>query len=127
MANSAMPADNRTARVNLLVTKVLEIDEPEWCAGHGDDTAHFKPDISHYGPEHVIEINGIQTCRAMLAQSPYSVHASTTPELYVEDGSLTGSYTPDEVEQLADALVETAARLRALGRDLARILDGGQA
>ncbi|MCI3272131.1 DUF6907 domain-containing protein [Streptomyces cylindrosporus] len=127
MAHSAMPDDHRTAQVKVLVTKSLKIDEPDWCVGHAGDRAEFKVDITHYGPEHSIEINGITTCRAMLAQSPYSETSSPAPVLYVEDGDITGSYTPDEVEQLADALTETATRLRTLGRNLAEILDGGTA
>ena len=127
MANSAMPHDPRTVHVNLLVTKTLEVEEPDWCAGHGDATAQFKPDITHYGPEHLIEHGGFEMLRAMIAQSPYSEHASTEPALYVEDGSVTGSYTPAEVEQLATALEMAAVQLRALGHQLAEILDGGAA
>jgi hypothetical protein len=114
----------RTANVNLLVTKSLEIDEPDWCTGH-DDQAQFKADITHYGPEHVIAADGFPLFRAMLAQSPFAELAPSTVGLYVEQLDLTGSYTPDEVEELADALVEAAARLRTLSRELAHILEGG--
>jgi hypothetical protein len=116
----------RTAIVKVFVTKPLEIDEPDWCAGHPDDHAQYKVDITHYGPEHTIEVNGIETLKAMVASSPFSEH-SPGPVLYVEEGNLTGSYTPAEVEELADALVETAEQLRALGRQLAEILAGGTA
>ena len=114
----------RTVAVNILTTKAVEIPEPAWCAGHRDDRAEFKTDITHYGPEHVIEAAGIETLKAMLASSPFSEHAPG-PVLYIEEGSITGSYTPDEVEELADALVESAAQLRALCRELARIIAGG--
>lgn len=119
-----MSTEPRTAVVNVFVTKPMQIDEPDWCAGHPDDRAQYKVDITHYGPEHVIEANGIQTLRVILASSPFSEH-QPGPVLYVENGDLTGSYTPDEVEQLADALVESADQLRALGRQLAAILAGG--
>lgn len=119
-----MSTEPRTATVNVFVTKPLTIDEPDWCAGHPDDQAQYKVDITHNGPEHVIEANGFQTLRAIIASSPFSQH-QPKPVLYVEDGDLTGSYTPDEVEQLADALVQTAEQLRALGRQLAEVLDGG--
>jgi hypothetical protein len=115
----------RTVNVNLLITKSLEIDEPDWCVGDHGDGAQFKPDITHHGPEHVIAAGDFDLFRAMLAQTPYAEHATRTVELYVEQQDVTGSYTPDQVEQLADALVESADRLRALGRDLARILAGG--
>ncbi|MET8765838.1 hypothetical protein [Streptomyces sp. NPDC004658] len=115
----------RTATVNLLVTKTLEIDEPDWCIGHRTDEAQFKPDVTHYGPEHTVEVNGFRVLQAVLSQSPYAEHSSPDPVLYVEEGDFTGSYTPDGVEQLADALTAAADRLRTLGRDLAEILDGG--
>ncbi|MFD7791009.1 DUF6907 domain-containing protein [Streptomyces sp. NPDC059759] len=115
----------RTATVNLLVTKNLEIDEPDWCTGHRIDRAQFKVDISHTGPEHAVEINGFPILVAMLSQAPYAERASAALCLYVEQADFTGSYTPDEVEQLADALVQAAAQLRGLGRGLADLLDGG--
>lgn len=117
----------RTATVNVLVTKALEIPEPEWCTGHRTDQAQFKADVTHYGPEHSIEVNGFPILQAMLAQSPYAEHASPDTALYVETGDFTGSYNPDDVEQLADALAQAAEQLRALGRDLGEILDGGAA
>jgi hypothetical protein len=116
----------RTVNVDLLVTKSLEIDEPDWCAGHHGDGAQFKPDITHYGPEHTIAANGIPVCRALISQAPFaSSEENREVCLYVEECDFTGSYTPDEVEQLANALVLAADRLRALGLDLTRILDGG--
>ncbi|MHC3471197.1 DUF6907 domain-containing protein [Streptomyces sp. 7R007] len=122
-----MSSEPRTAVVNVFVTRPLEIDEPDWCTGHPTDAlAQYKVDITHYGPEHTIQVNGIETLKAMLASSPFSQH-SPGPVLYIEEGNLTGSYAPNEVDQLADALVETADQLRALGRQLAEILAGGTA
>lgn len=115
----------RTAIVNLLVTKTLEIDEPDWCTGHRTDRAQYKPDITHYGPEHIIEINGHQILRAMLAQSPYAQRSPRDTVLYVEEGNFTGSYSPAGIQQLADALIQAGEQLHALGRDLAEILAGG--
>jgi hypothetical protein len=114
----------RTAVVNVFVTKPLEIDEPDWCAGHTEPHAQYKVDISHDGPEHVIAPSGEEMFRALLTQAPYcSVDDSIG--LYVEVADLTGTRTPDEVEQLATDLAAAAEQLRALGRDLARILAGG--
>ncbi|MFK0151180.1 DUF6907 domain-containing protein [Streptomyces sp. NPDC090493] len=123
-----MSTEPRTAVVNILVTKPLEIDEPDWCKGHSNDRAEFKPDITHYGTEHVMAApNGDALLRVMLAQAPYSEHFATTVELYVEAGDFTGGCDPEGIEELADSLVDAAAKLRALGRQLARILDGGAA
>ncbi|MCH0555795.1 hypothetical protein [Streptomyces sp. MUM 16J] len=120
-----MSTEPRNAIVNVLVTKALEIPEPDWCAGHHTDQAQFKPDITHYGPEHAVEINGFRVLQAMLSQSPYAEYASPDTVLYVESGDFTGSYSPDEVFQLADALATAAEQLRTLGLDLASILAGG--
>ncbi|MBN0043101.1 hypothetical protein JS756_03020 [Streptomyces actuosus] len=115
----------RTATVSVLVAKALEIDEPDWCAGHHDDRAQYKVDITHYGPEHNVAAHDYGLFKAMLAQSPYAERASRDVALYIEQQDITGSYTPDEAEQLADALVACADQLRALGRELAAILAGG--
>lgn len=125
MANSATPDAARTASVNVFVHKPLEIDEPEWCAGHpADAPAQYKVDISHDGPEHVIAPGGREMFRASLTQAPFS-NVDRTLGLYVESLDMIGTYTPDEVEQLAADLEAAATELRALGRQLAEILAGG--
>lgn len=122
-----MSIEPRTATVNVLVTKTLEVPEPEWCSGHRTNVADFKTDVTHYGIEHVIPgPDGTELARAMLSQSPFSQTSSSDMELYIESGDFTGSYSPDEVEVLADAFVQAADRLRALGRDLADRLTGGE-
>ena len=113
-----MSAEFRTAVVSVFVHKPLEIDEPEWCAGHADDRAQYKVDLSHDGPEITVAPGGREVFRAFLTQAPYS-NIDRRIGLYVELAELTATYTPDEVEQLADDLVQAAARLRALGRELA--------
>jgi len=110
--------------VNVFVHTPLEIDEPDWCAGHPDQRAGYKVDISHDGPEHVIAPGGRETFTAFLTQAPFS-DVNRSIGLHVEVADLTGTCTPDEVEQLAADLVESAEQLRALGRELARLLAGG--
>lgn len=119
-----MSTEPRFVSVPVFVTKSLEIDEPDWCAGHPNPRAGYKVDISHDGPEHVIAPGGQELFRASLTQAPFS-NVDRTVGLYVEVADITGTHTPDEVEQLADALIEAAASLRSLGRDLAAILAGG--
>ncbi|MFF3660032.1 DUF6907 domain-containing protein [Streptomyces olivochromogenes] len=120
-----MSTEPRTAQVDVFVTKSLEIDEPDWCIGHRDDLAQYKVDITHYGPEHAIAHNGFDLFSARLGQSPFADRAPSDLVLYVEHSGFTGSLNPDEVEAFADALVEAAAALRALGHELAAILAGG--
>ncbi|MFI8297308.1 DUF6907 domain-containing protein [Streptomyces nigra] len=120
-----MSTEPRTAMVDVFVTKPLEIDEPSWCAGHDDDRANYKVDVTHNGPDHLIAPGGRELFHASLTQAPFS-HVDNTIGLYIESIDILGTHTPDEVDQLADALTEAADQLRALGRDLARILDGGE-
>ncbi|MET9083724.1 hypothetical protein ABZX77_17825 [Streptomyces sp. NPDC004237] len=119
-----MSTEPRTVHVNVLVTKAIEIDEPDWCRGHADDPGQHKVDISHDGPEHVIAPGGYDMFRAFVSQAPYS-SADRTTALYIEADIEPAAYTPDEVEEFAAHLTEAAEQLRALGRQLARILDGG--
>lgn len=126
MANSAMPNEPRTAHVKVFVTKPLEIDEPDWCAGHTDDRAEYKVDISHDGPEHVIAPGGREMFRAFLSQAPFSTRDRSIG-LYVEVQEITGTYNPAEVQQLAADLEAAATELRALGQTLTEVQAGGTA
>ena len=122
-----MSTEPRTATVQVFVHKPLEIDEPDWCVGHpADALAQYKVDISHDGPEHVIAPDGREMFKASLTQAPFS-SVDRTVGLYIEVSDLTGTHTPDEVEQLANDLVQAADQLRALGRQLSEILRGGTA
>lgn len=120
-----MSAEPRTVAVNVFVHKPLEIDEPDWCAGHPDTRAGYKVDITHTGPEHVIAPGGRQMFRAFLTQAPFAT-TDRSVGLYVDVADLTGTRTPAEVEQLADDLTAAAAQLRELGRALAVVLAGGE-
>lgn len=118
-----MNAEPRTAIVNVFVHKPLEIDEPDWCAGHTGARAQYKVDVTHDGPEHVIAPSGRELFRAFLTQAPFAT-TDRTIGLYVEVGDLNGTRTPAEVEQLAGDLEASAVRLRELGSELAALLDG---
>lgn len=120
-----MSTEPRTTHVNVHVTKSLEIEEPDWCVGHREDRAHYKVDVTHYGPEHTIAPNGIDLFRAQLAQSPFAQTTTTDVVLYVVQTEFARDLTPGQADELADALIEAAARLRELGRDLAALLAGG--
>jgi hypothetical protein len=113
----------RTATVHIFVTKPLEIDEPEWCAGHPDDRAGYKVDISHDGPEQLIAPGGREMFKASLTQAPFS-NVDRTVGLYIVADLEARTRTPDEVNQLADDLIAAADQLRRLGRQLAEILAG---
>ncbi|WP_326729729.1 DUF6907 domain-containing protein [Streptomyces phaeochromogenes] len=119
-----MSTEARTATVNIFIHKPLEIDEPDWCAGHPDPRAGYKVDISHDGPEHVIAPGDRELFRASLTQAPFST-IDRTVGLYVEVADLNRTHTPESIEQFADDLNAAAVQLRELGHQLAAILAGG--
>ncbi|WP_328846096.1 DUF6907 domain-containing protein [Streptomyces sp. NBC_00258] len=122
-----MSTEPRTAMVDLLVVKALEVDEPDWCAGHSADVAEFKPDVTHYGPPETLDFQGETLWTVMLAQSPFASDADArTIGVYVESGSLATSLDPAGLDALAAALVEHAAVLRHRARVLGSMLGGGQ-
>lgn len=120
-----MSSEPRMVTVDVLVHTALQIDEPDWCAGHPDARAEYKVDVTHTGPEHVIAPGGREVLRAFLTQAPFAT-TDRTVGLYVGFADLAGTRTPAEVEQLADDLDAAAARLRELARELAVILAGGE-
>lgn len=122
-----MNAEPRTATINLLVTKQLEIDEPAWCAGHRGDRANFKVDITHKGPEQTLTFHGETLWTLFLAQAPFASDADARSiGAYVEQGSYAATLDPSGLDELADALVEQAAELRSQARHLASLRGGGQ-
>lgn len=122
-----MNAEPRTVTVPLLVVKTLEIDEPAWCAGHSDERANFKDDISHSGPEQTLTFRGETLWTLQVVQSPFSASAGARRiGLYVEQGGYARTLDPCGLEALADTLVEQAAELRARALHLASLRGGGQ-
>lgn len=117
----------RTVHVNVLVTKSLSVDEPLWCAGHSDDHANFKSDITHYGPEHLLSFRDETLWTLQLVQSPFaSDEDARRVGVYVEQGGYARTLGPCGLDELADALVEQAAELRSHALHLASLRGGGQ-
>ncbi|MGW6008649.1 DUF6907 domain-containing protein [Streptomyces sp. NPDC055210] len=121
-----MSTDPRTAMVNVLVTKALAVDEPDWCAGHRDDRANFKVDITHNGPEQLLDFQGEILWTVQLTHAPFATNPDTRAlGVYVEQGGYARTLDPAGLDELADALVEQAAALRTRARELADLLTGG--
>jgi hypothetical protein len=110
----------RTVHVNVLVTKSLEIDEPDWCADPHDG-AQFKVDITHNGPEIAARVDtrhGIATfLAAWISQAPYSqLDPQPLPIVAIEVGGDTLSLDPEDVPaftRLARAHLDAIDRLAA--------------
>lgn len=120
-----------TVTVNLLVTKVLEIEEPEWCVGHREDRANYKVDIEHNGPEVAARFetrhHTIDYLRAWVTHRPYAtLPPEPLPLVGVEIDGEAVSLEPDQVRQFTaltrahcdvlDRLADEADRIREASR-----------
>ncbi|MEU1444672.1 DUF6907 domain-containing protein [Streptomyces mirabilis] len=126
-----MSTEPRTVTINILVTKPLEIDEPEWCAGHQEYRAEFKPDLTHNGPEIAATFNTphgtVDYLCAWISQAPYgSLAPEPLPVIAVEIDGTAVSLDPAGVRAFTattrahldalDRLADEAERLRGGGR-----------
>lgn len=123
-------SEPRTVTVNLLVTKSLEIDEPDWCVDPHNG-AHFRPDITHNGPEIRAEFETqhgtLEYLAAWISHSPYSELApELLPVVAVDIDGDAVSLDPDGVREFTavtrahldalDRLADEADRIRGGGR-----------
>lgn len=115
-----MSTEPRTVTVKVIVTKALEIDEPDWCIDPHDGANH-RQDITHNGPETYAEfdtpLGTIRYMRAWISHAPYGELApEPLPLIAVEIGGDAVSVDPaglraftattrahlDALDQLAD-------------------------
>lgn len=108
----------------------ITIPEPSWCTGHTGPTP-YRVDISHTGPWTALEIptpaGPMVVMEAAIETRPFTETDKHGPHLWVSvDGGAEGQpMLPGDVDRLAAALVENAAVLRHLARQLATLLAGG--
>lgn len=125
-----MNAEPRTVTVNVLVTKTLEIDEPNWCTDPHDG-AQFKPDIVHNGPEtaaHFETRHGtIAYLPAWITQAPYRIlRPEPLPLIAIDLGDESADLEPDEVRQLTAITRLHLDALDRLADEVDRLRGGGQ-
>ncbi len=96
----------------------VTIPEPEWCVGHAGQLPEYFVDLSHGGPEHHIGPAAAPLFVAMLTQHPHGSGPRETG-LYVDPVRIARTMTPAELDQFAAELVNAAARLRHLARQVA--------
>lgn len=125
-----MSTEPRTVTVNVLVTKPLEIDEPDWCVDpHGG--ANFRPDIAHNGPEIAASfetrLGTVDYLRAWISHAPYAALApELLPVIAVEVDAEVVTLDPDSLRaftaitrahlDVLDRLADEAERIRGEAR-----------
>ncbi|MFJ4012245.1 DUF6907 domain-containing protein [Streptomyces sp. NPDC090026] len=107
------------------------VPEPAWCTGHNHPHTEARDDVTHTGP--IIPFNAptsrgeVTLMLAALEQRPFATHHAPGTETFV-NVELAGEdwypSTPDQLDALADALVEHATTLRHLARQLATLRAG---
>ncbi|MEV0183831.1 hypothetical protein AB0I54_31785 [Streptomyces sp. NPDC050625] len=126
-----MSTEPRTVTVNLLVTKPLEIEEPDWCVGHRDDHAQFRPDLTHNGPEVSARIDlrrgPAKFLTAWISHAPYGELApEPQPILAINVGADTLSCDPDGVRSFTNLVRAHCDVLDQLATELERVRGGAQ-
>lgn len=101
----------------------VAVPEPAWCLGdHGPQQGGHLVDIGHEGPTIAAELRGHQLLAACLVSDPYATrpeHRRTRQMIDLGDELV--RLGPAGLDQLAAVLVEHAATLRHLARELSAL------
>lgn len=108
----------RTVTVPTLDHGLVVMPEPAWCTGHTEDRPELLCDTGHIGVRHTMTYAGLELAMAALVQDPFVEHSSRNTRVLVELGELAHGLTPAELDGLAAVLVDYAATLRHLARQL---------
>lgn len=98
----------------------VTMPEPAWCVGHAGLRPECRVDLNHLGPEHQLGPVGSPLFVALLSQYPFGSSRCKTG-LYVEPLAVPRTHDPADLDELAASLVESAAQLRHLARELAAL------
>jgi hypothetical protein len=104
----------------------VTLPEPAWCLGD-HEAGGYRTDLSHTGEEHRFDFDDEVLLIASFTQDPFATRGPRTAGLYVEQTGFARTLDPDEVDQFAASLVEHAAALRALARQLVIEIARGEA
>ncbi|MFI9236932.1 DUF6907 domain-containing protein [Streptomyces sp. NPDC053079] len=115
----------RTVTVRTFDAGMVTMPEPAWCLGRHADGYH-RADIAHQGADTPITFRGFELLAAGLVAYPFSELRGPGPEVVVDMGGDWLPLDPAGLEALACALVDHAAELRSLARQLAALLAAGE-
>lgn len=111
-------SEPRTVTVPTLDQGDAAIPEPSWCTGHDGQPPQFLSDTGHLGTPHHAVFDGDELAFAAITQDPFVVHADRSVGVLVEMGNLARALGPADLDRLAAVLVDYAATLRHLARQL---------
>lgn len=116
----------RTTLVRTLDRAIVDLPEPSWCLGHTQRPAELFVDVSHRGAVLPLGLPGEPVLTAHLVQFPNG-SGPRAVGLFVEAELEDRTHGPDELDRLAAGLVEAAAQLRGLARqlDTLRVVESG--
>lgn len=116
----------RTVTVPTLDHGPVTIPEPAWCIGHEGLHPEYRVDLDHRGPTLELDFGDHGLWNALLVQAPFVTLSSRETGIHVEQLGYAKTLDPAGLDALADALVEHAAQLRTLARQLSTLLAGGE-
>ena len=124
---------DRTARTVTLRTidhGDITIPEPAWCAGHPSPDPEHRIDISHVGKTHPFNLHTsrgpITAMLATVEQRPFIGDRFPGTDTFV-NVEICGDWypsDPQQLQELAAALVVHATHLRTLARELSALKAG---
>lgn len=117
--------NERTVNLPTIDIGPVTVPEPAWCAGH-EPVPQYRVDIHHMGPERPLTFQGEPLGSAYLVQAPYGAQTFREPLGHVSLMLEGASLDPAGLDELAAALVDHAATIRRLARELAVVLGSAQ-
>ncbi|MCD9145799.1 DUF6907 domain-containing protein [Streptomyces albireticuli] len=114
-----------TVTVRTLGAGLVTLAEPAWCLGHHPEGGH-RVDIAHQGPETAIGFHGFGILAASLVAYPFAETRDPAPAVAVDMGGDWLTLDAEGLDALAVALVDHAAKLRSLARQLSALLAAGE-
>lgn len=102
----------------------VTVPEPSWCLGeHGPQNGGYRADIVHDGPEVPLVFRGFALLHAGLVAHPCAERMPRGTYACVDVGADHVGLDPEGLQELAAGLIDHAATLRNLARELAALLE----
>lgn len=105
----------------------VTVSEPAWCLGlHLDQHGGNRADIAHDGPLYALRFRGRELLGAALVAYPFAESSPRGPAVAVDLGGDVATVDLGGLRELAVGLIDHAAALRHLARELEDIEEAGR-